>query len=122
MSVPGQILVFIEMLEEGGFTDQLLFLTHLFAGFPCRSELHLHSAQRRPHHLTVTEILQTEFEQGRTFTVQACILYMTVTNMSSLMSSRVFSAEVERITLSRKPCISTNAQRYLVLDESVDPL
>lgn len=53
---------------------------------------------------------QTEFEQGRTFTDRACILYMTVTDMSSLMSSCVFSDEVEWHTFSRKPCISTNTQ------------
>lgn len=57
--VPEQILVFIEMLEEGGFTDQLLFLTNLLAGFTSRSEFDLHGAERRPHHLTVTEILHT---------------------------------------------------------------
>ncbi len=77
--VPEQILVFIEMLEEGGFTDQLLLLTHLLTGFTCWSQSDLHGAERRPHDLTVTEILHTHthththrFSKGVSFRWSVC--------------------------------------------------
>lgn len=57
--VPGQILVLVEVLEEGRFTDELLLLTHLFTGLSGFGHLDLQSAERRPHHLAVAEVLTT---------------------------------------------------------------
>ncbi len=57
---PGQVLVLVEVLEEGGLTDELLLLTHLLAGAAGLGQLDLQSAERRPHHLTVAEVLTTQ--------------------------------------------------------------
>lgn len=50
------------MLEEGGLTDELLLLTDLLAGVPGLCQLHLQGAERRPHDLTVTEVLRTQHD------------------------------------------------------------
>lgn len=57
---PGQVLVLIEVLEEGGLADQLLLLTHLLAGAPWLGQPYLQSAEGGPHHLTVAEVLATQ--------------------------------------------------------------
>ena len=55
--VPGQVLVLVEVLKVGGLTDELGLLAHLLAGAARLRQLHLQSAERRPHHLAVTEVL-----------------------------------------------------------------
>lgn len=57
---PGQVLVLVEVLEEGGLTDELLLLTHLLTGATRLGQFDLQSAERRPHHLAVAEVLTTQ--------------------------------------------------------------
>ena len=54
---PCQVLVLVEVLEEGGLTDELLLLTHLLTGASRLSQLHLQGAEGGPHHLAVAEVL-----------------------------------------------------------------
>lgn len=54
---PGQVLVLIEVLEERGLADELLLLTHLLTGASGLGQFDLQRAERRPHHLAVTEVL-----------------------------------------------------------------
>lgn len=60
MGPPGQVLVLVEVLEEGRFTDELLLLAHLFAGVSRLCQPDLQSAEGRPHHLSVAEVLEKE--------------------------------------------------------------
>lgn len=55
---PGQVLVLVEVLEEGGFTDELLLLAHLLAGASRLCQPDLQGAEGRPHHLSVAKVLQ----------------------------------------------------------------
>lgn len=57
---PGQVLVLVEVLEEGGLTDELLLLTHLLAGASRLGQLDLQGAEGGPHHLAVAEVLTTQ--------------------------------------------------------------
>lgn len=61
--VPDQVLVLVEVLEEGRLTDQLLLLTHLLTGLSRFGHLHLQGAERRPHHLAVAEVLSNKVGQ-----------------------------------------------------------
>lgn len=54
---PGQVLVLVEVLEEGRLTDELLLLTHLLAGASRLGQPDLQGAEGGPHHLTVAEVL-----------------------------------------------------------------
>lgn len=56
---PGQVLVLVEVLEEGRLADELLLLTHLLAGVSRLGHSHLHGAEGGPHDLTVAEVLAT---------------------------------------------------------------
>ena len=63
---PGQVLVLVEVLEEGRLTDELLLLTHLLTGAPGLGLFDLQGAEGGPHHLTVTEVLEeTQRKSGR---------------------------------------------------------
>lgn len=53
-----QVLVLVEMLEEGRLTDELVLLTCLLAGLPGLSKFYLQGTQGRPHHLPVAEVLE----------------------------------------------------------------
>lgn len=57
---PGQVLVFVEVLEERRLADELLLLTHLLAGAAGLGQPDLQSAEGGPHHLTVAEVLTTQ--------------------------------------------------------------
>lgn len=57
---PGQILVLVEVLEEGRLTDELLLLAHLFAGASGLCQPDLQSAEWRPHHLSMAKVLKKE--------------------------------------------------------------
>lgn len=77
---PGQVFVLVEVLEEGGLTDELLLLADLLAGVPGLGQLHLQGAERGPHHLAVTEVLATQcsvrrqkYKERRNQTPQWCV-------------------------------------------------
>lgn len=55
---PGQVLVLVEVLEEGGLTHELLLLAHLLAGASWLGQPDLQGAERGPHHLSVAEVLE----------------------------------------------------------------
>lgn len=57
---PGQVFVLVEVLEEGRLADELLLLTDLLTGAAWISQFDLQGAERRPHHLTVAEVLTTQ--------------------------------------------------------------
>lgn len=54
---PGQVLVLVEVLEEGRLTDELLLLAHLLAGASGLCQSDLQGAEGRPHHLSVAKVL-----------------------------------------------------------------
>ena len=60
--LPGQVLVLVEVLEEGRLTDELLLLTHLLTGASRVGQFDLQGAEGGPHHLTVAEVLTTQTE------------------------------------------------------------
>lgn len=55
---PGQVLVLVEVLEEGWLTDELLLLAHPLAGASGLCQPDLQSAEGRPHHLSMAKVLR----------------------------------------------------------------
>lgn len=68
---PGQVLVLVEVLEEGWLTDELLLLAHPLAGASGLCQPDLQSAEGRPHHLSMAEVLRKKYTENAVFTSAA---------------------------------------------------